>query len=292
MPIRAAWAGPAGPLSPPAMTHAIPSRSMFPEGAQKRLDGQEADRGGRCLEMPDPGACCPILDGDVAPDVAGRGAVGVPAPQVAQHEWASLGQHLVGVPVRRPHRVEHPVDEPAVHILVEQVAHGVHEDHARLPPSQRLVEARRPFVEVEALLVGVPLDAAPALCEPLRVAEVAPARDFGAPGDRVPGRVGPFDGGFRAHGDSSCGDPFALIIAFLSLWCWWRCWFRQWLSSGLPMFGLWTAAEVFHCGSCCRPASRWGALPSGAGLQVWIPVLLRKAVRTARKLPSPLTGRT
>ena len=113
--------------------------------------------------------------------------------EVALHERAALGEHLEDVPIGRFHGVEDAVDERAGDLLMEQVAHGVDEDHAGPLPGKRL---RQPFGaqgEVEAVLEGMARHAAEALGQALGVAVVAAACDLGATGDGVPGRVGPFD---------------------------------------------------------------------------------------------------
>ena len=81
----------------------------------------------------------------------------------------------------------------AVDVLVEEVAHRVHEDHPWLFPGHRLLQPRRPERQVEALFVGVPRNAAPALRETFRVAVVTARTEFGAARDRVPRRVRPLD---------------------------------------------------------------------------------------------------
>ena len=47
--------------------------------------------------------------------------------------------------------------------------------------------------QIEALFVGMPRNATPALRETLRVAVVASRTNFGATGDRVPRRVRPLN---------------------------------------------------------------------------------------------------
>ena len=86
------------------------------------------------------------------------------------------------------HGVEYLVD-----VLVEEVAHRVHENHPRLLPKHRLPQPRRPKRQIEALLIGVPRNAAPTFCEALGIAIVASRTNFGAARHRVPRRVRPFD---------------------------------------------------------------------------------------------------
>ena len=51
----------------------------------------------------------------------------------------SLGEHLVGVLGRLPDHVEDLCDELDGHILVEEIAHRVHEDEPRGVPASRHV---------------------------------------------------------------------------------------------------------------------------------------------------------
>jgi hypothetical protein len=96
-------------------------------------------------------------------------------------------------------------------VLVEEVAHRVHEDHPRPAPAQRLLQPRRPEPQVEALFIRVAGDTAEALREGLGVAVRAARRDLRAARDRVPGRLGPFDCAAISHlGPNridACVDP-------------------------------------------------------------------------------------
>ena len=103
------------------------------------------------------------------------------------------------MPVSLLHGIEYLVDECAVDVLMEEVAHRVHEDHARLFPKYGLLQSRRPECQVKTLLVGVSDNPAPALCEALGVAVVTTRTYLGAARHRVPGCVGPFDFGFLGH---------------------------------------------------------------------------------------------
>ncbi len=136
--------------------------------------------------------CC-ILNRDTQPDVARDGFAVVPLSDMVAHERTALGQHLIDVPVRMFHGVEHLVDVCALDVLVEEVAHRVHENHPRLLPKHWLPQPRRPKRQIEALLIGVPRNAAPTFCETLGLAIVASRTDFGAARHRVPRRVRPFD---------------------------------------------------------------------------------------------------
>jgi hypothetical protein len=84
---------------------------------------------------------------------------------------------------------------------VEEVAHRVDKDAPRLAPAQRLVEPLGMQHEVLGRVLREPGAATPAeaQAEGLGVAVGAARRDLGAPGDRVPGRVGPLDPTLVAH---------------------------------------------------------------------------------------------
>jgi hypothetical protein len=68
---------------------------------------------------------------------------------------------------------------------VEQVAHGVDEDHARPAPSERLPDPIGPEGQVEAAFKWMARHAAKALGETSSVAIVAPGRNFSAACDWI-----------------------------------------------------------------------------------------------------------
>jgi len=127
------------------------------------------------------------------PDVQGRRAVAVAPVHVIPHARRPLGQHLEGVPARLLHGVEDLVDIGERHVLVEQVAHGIHEDHLRRADGERLFQAMRAQGQVEAFLIGMARHAPEPLREPLRIAVVAARADLRAARHRVPRQVRPFD---------------------------------------------------------------------------------------------------
>jgi len=123
-----------------------------------------------------------------------RGAgVGVTPVDKIPHARASLGEHLENVPVGTLHRVEHLFDKLPRHFLVEEVAHGVDENHPRFAPLKGLLKALRAQRQVEAALEGMAGHTAESFGEPLGVAAIAPGADLRAARHRVPRRVGPFD---------------------------------------------------------------------------------------------------
>ena len=97
------------------------------------------------------------------------------------------------MPVCRFHRVEHGIDEPEWHGLVEEIAHGVDEYTAWRSPVQRLLEPFRPQRQIEAVLEWMARHTPEPLREALCIAEVATTRDLGAPRNWVPRRIRPLD---------------------------------------------------------------------------------------------------
>ena len=85
------------------------------------------------------------------------------------------------------------------HVLVEQVAHAVHEDQLRLLPQQGSLNACRPELQVEALLVRMPRHATKSLGKRLGVAISTARRDLCAARYRVPRGFRPLDVTIEAH---------------------------------------------------------------------------------------------
>ena len=174
---------------------------------QERLDGEEPHRGGRRPKMPDSRRRHVILDGHAAPDMRGRRALPVSAPQVCPHERAAFREHLELMPVGGLHGVEDAVDEIGWYTLVEQVAHRIDEDPTRPFPRKRLVQPLRAQCEVESVLEGMAGRTTKPLGEALGIAVIAAACDLGAARHRIPRRVGPLDRGSVAHTVGPCGVP-------------------------------------------------------------------------------------
>ena len=114
----------------------------------------------------------------------------------------SLGEHLVGVLRRLSDDIEDLRDELDGHVLMEEVAHRVHEDETGSVPTLRHIKGRGMEGEPEAraarpgVAVVLVLDRAHRL-EPLgqseRVAVVAARRGTVAARGRVPRRLSPLD---------------------------------------------------------------------------------------------------
>ena len=182
----------------------------IPHGFQQRFDGEEPNCGGRRPKMPNARGCPSILNGHAAPDVRGRRALPVSAPQVCPHERAAFREHLEHMPVGGLHGVEDAVDEIGRDLLVEQVAHRIDEDPPWSLPRKRLGQSLRARCEVESVLEGMAGRAAKPLREALGIAVVAAARDLRATRHRVPRRVGPLDRGSVAHTVGPWRSPYRI----------------------------------------------------------------------------------
>lgn len=150
-------------------------------------------------------------------------AVALTDEVLAHPRWA-LGEDDVLVLIRLNHASHHLVPLLIRERLMEQVAHGAHEDAARLAPVQRIVESvrvegrgeadragavatRAPKGRKWAAVSGEPRAAAvgaPRSCkvptgDSLRVAVVARLRDGRAASHRVPCGIGPLDTGVVTH---------------------------------------------------------------------------------------------
>lgn len=162
-------------------------------GAQQGFERDEFHRRLRGVKLLQPHRVFRVFNGHAQPNVWRRQAAAVPAAKISDHEGTALRQHLKCMPVGGFHGVEHGVDKGPGQFFVKKIAHGVDEDAPGLSPIQRLRQAFGPEREVEAVLKGMPGNAAKPLCEALGVTEVAAARYLRAAGDGIPGRVRPFN---------------------------------------------------------------------------------------------------
>ena len=137
-----------------------------------------------------------VLDAHADPDVLRPGQGG----RERGEALVALGQDLEDVMLSLAHRLEDLGDHLIGDVLVEEVAHRVDEDELGLAPLQRKLQAVRPEPQVEALLVRMTGNAAPALRERLGVAVRASRGDLVAARDGVPARGGPLDAAVLGHG--------------------------------------------------------------------------------------------
>src|SRR5215831_10725947 len=123
----------------------------------------------------------------------------IAAAKEIAHQRRAFGENLKRVPVRLLHGAEDVANEFLRHILMEEVAHRIHEDHARLAPAKWLFKPFGPECEIEAVFEWMARRAPEALRETLRIAEVAPSTDLRASRHGIPGRIGPLDGRLLSH---------------------------------------------------------------------------------------------
>jgi len=108
---------------------------------------------------------------------------------------------LKDVPSRFHHDVEHATDVVVGHGIVEQVAHAVHEDLARLAPPKRQVDLVGMQRQREAIRVTSIAHRLETFGQPLGVAVLTAGRDLRAARYRVPRRVSPLNCAVIAHGE-------------------------------------------------------------------------------------------
>jgi len=97
------------------------------------------------------------------------------------------------------HGVEDTLNELKGNVLMEDVTHGVHKDHARLRPSKRrLQEVVMECHRESASIPGHP-HRLKTLGESFGITVLAALADLGAPSHRIPGHLGPFNGRFCRH---------------------------------------------------------------------------------------------
>ena len=76
----------------------------------------------------------------VAPGSARCGLVGIPVIEVIPHPQAALGEHLVDMAIHSFHLCKDLINEPAGDVFVEEIPHGVDEDHPWPAPLRRLLQ--------------------------------------------------------------------------------------------------------------------------------------------------------
>ncbi len=111
------------------------------------------------------------------------------------------------MPMGLRHDVIRAADERLGHVLVEQVAHGVDENAARVAPPEWQRELVRMERQREPVAIAWITHRLEPECESLSIAVLAPWTYLGAAGDRVPGRVSPLDRGVIAHGSHHSSLP-------------------------------------------------------------------------------------
>jgi len=103
------------------------------------------------------------------------------------------------MPVGLLHGGEDLIDKGDGHALVKKVGHGIHKDHLRLSPSEGVLQARGPELQIETRFERMARNAAKPLGKSLSVAIVTPGADLRAACYGVPRRVRPLDRRLRCH---------------------------------------------------------------------------------------------
>lgn len=135
----------------------------------------------------------PVLDRDTEPYVRGRATAAIADVDKSPQQRTALGQHLEHVPIGPFHCVKHRLNMPPRYGLVEEIAHGIDEDHSRTLPSQRVTQTLGAQRQIETGFEWMTADASKSLREAFGVAVVAAGADLRTTRHRVPGRVGPFN---------------------------------------------------------------------------------------------------
>ena len=168
------------------------------DSLQERLDRQEPDFRWSVRQQRD-AAVSPVLvlDRHSRPDVVGPVRAVAPV-DVLQHSFRALCKYLVDVLVVLGHSQEHLSHEVERHLLVEEVAHAVHEHPSPRSPLAGGIEPV--VVEPDRRLAR---QKRTATLEPqrdaFRVAVGASRADLRAAGYRVPCSVRPFDSAVIRH---------------------------------------------------------------------------------------------
>lgn len=135
------------------------------------------------------------FNGDAHPDVFGPWQVFIEQRQLL----GPLGQNLVDMPACPVHDIKNLHDEGLGSMDMEQVAHGVHENHLRLFPAERQIDRVRVDSQLEAVAVVGRAHGMKPAGHSFGIAVPASGADFRAAGDGVPGAFGPFNGGIQGH---------------------------------------------------------------------------------------------
>jgi len=147
-------------------------------------------------QVVDAGQVLLAFDAHAHPDMGG------PIEERAQlfQAFRPLREDLIMVPVRLVHDAEHTPNVLHWDLVVEKVAHAVHEDPLRGLPRDRVLQHVGLECQFEPVAVVLVSHGLQAVRESLRVAMLTAWANLVATRHRVPRRVGPFDWGVRGHG--------------------------------------------------------------------------------------------
>src|SRR5659263_253711 len=97
------------------------------------------------------------------------------------------------MPVRLPHDIENALDEIGGNVPMEKIAHGVHENRARLLPVKRQTQRMLMNSRLETVHVVALAHRLKTARHAFGVAVAATRACLSATSDGVPGGLGPFD---------------------------------------------------------------------------------------------------
>ncbi len=116
-----------------------------------------------------------------------------------QKPFGPFCQHLKNMPVRLPHDIENALDEIAGNVTMKKIAHGVHENRARLLPVKRQTQRMFVYGRLETVHVVALAHCLQTSRHTLGIAVTATRACLSTAGDGIPGGLGPFDGGVGGH---------------------------------------------------------------------------------------------
>src|ERR1035437_89301 len=184
----------------PADDHPIDAFEVqFTYRPDERLNREKTSSRVCCLKVTDTGHGLLVFNRNAEPYMGGGATGRITLIDEFPQKRATLGEHLVDMPIRPLHGVEHPGDVAFWNFLVKEVAHGIYENHPRLLPFKRLRESFGPQCQIEAVFKGMTRHPAKAFGKPRRVAVIAARTHLGAARDRIPGRICPLDRAFVGH---------------------------------------------------------------------------------------------
>lgn len=140
-----------------------------------------------------------VLHADTPPDVRLFSSKAQRAFQQRRKAISTLGQNLVGMPIRSRHHTRHLDDVFVGNVLVKQVAHGVHENHPGRSPTQWIAELFQHDAQIKAKLKWMAGNAAPTFGKRLGVTVLAAGANLGTATNWIPCRIRPLDFRFVAH---------------------------------------------------------------------------------------------
>src|SRR5580692_5352255 len=121
-----------------------------------------------------------VFDTDTPPDVSLSGVITKGGLQHSLKAIRALGQDLKDVPISLQHDFSDFLNVRIRHTLVEQIAHGIYEDHAGSGPAKGLGEFFRYKSQVETALIRMSWYSPKSLRENFCVAILAAGTDLGA----------------------------------------------------------------------------------------------------------------